>query len=615
MITPAVGVLPSSGGLAWASMTLQQQRIASGRLAMFLNPPHESDLNDGLGLPGAYFPTQDDGCPNHIGGSNIKVNQNCQNLSDANYAGRAQAENETSIAQDPFNQKHIIASYNDYRRGDGGCYGSYSLDGGSTWADTTVPVGFTKGTAFKASRQYWQAGGDTAVAWDTRGNAYFQCQVFQRGPFSTNNPDTSSAIYVFRSTGNQGGSWNFPGRPVIELATRGGAIEDKPLMTVDNHVNSPYRDRVYVTYTEFASDGTAYIWASYSADYGETFSKRSLVSTDSAMCPQTYGLGTPQGRCNENQFSQPFTGSDGALYVSYNNFNNATDGNENRNQVLLTKSTDGGQTFGAPVLVGYYYDLPDCATYQGGKDNGRACVPEKGSSTNSYFRATNYPSGAVNPLRPAEVSVTFGSYLNKNSKEANGCVPAGFSETTGQNLYTGVKTYGACSNDILVSTSIDGGASFTGTTTDPRDLTTVTGKKTRAHTDKFWQAAAYTRDDKLAVSYYDRGYGDDVMSGFSDLSLAGSHNLVDWTAVRVTTSSMPPPTQFGGLFMGDYTGLTAVDRAFPIWTDTRGAELFLAPGSGTPGNPPQLARGSAPNAPYANDQDVYTRAVDVPSGL
>ncbi len=68
------------------------------------------------------------------------------------------------------------------------------------------------------------------------------------------------------------------------------------------------------------------------------------------------------------------------------------------------------------MLVGDYYDLPDCVTYQGA-DPGRSCVPEKGPTSNSIFRATNYPSGAVDPTNPKRVVVTFGSYINKDSKE------------------------------------------------------------------------------------------------------------------------------------------------------------------------------------------------------
>ena len=49
-----------------------------------------------------------------------------------------------------------------------------------------------------------------------------------------NNPDQSSAFYVFRSTGNDGASWNFPARPVAELndvAGAGDALLDKQYMT------------------------------------------------------------------------------------------------------------------------------------------------------------------------------------------------------------------------------------------------------------------------------------------------------------------------------------------------------------------------------------------------
>src|SRR6185295_2131406 len=139
------------------------------------------------------------------------------------------------------------------------------------------------------------------------------------------------------------------------------------LLTVDNHPGSRFADRVYMTWTTFAADGTGYIYSAHSADYGETFSAPVLVSTTSTLCDNTLGLPSPAGTCNQNQDSQPFTAPDGTLYVAFNNFNSAVSGTENRGQVLLAKSTDGGQTFAAPVRVGFYYELPDCATYQNGQ--------------------------------------------------------------------------------------------------------------------------------------------------------------------------------------------------------------------------------------------------------
>jgi hypothetical protein len=593
-----------------------QERLISGFTDYELSVLNGEGSGQGNGEQLKNFVSKgDNGCSSKIK-TNVKVNQNCLNVSDPDLQGRGQAQNEPAIAQDPLNPKHVVASYNDYRRGDGTCGSSYSLDGGQTWVDSTVPNGFTRGRPFGGvARQYWQAGGDTSVAWDTKGNAYMACQLFMRGEPTTNNPDESSAFYVFRSTGNNGASWNFPGRPVVEdFDMTGASLLDKEYLTVDNHVGSPFQDRVYVTWTTFAADGTSYIFEAHSNDYGETFSAPVLVSGNNpTLCDQTYGIPTPNGNCNENQYSQPFTGRDGALYVTWSNFNTAVAGTENNNRILLAKSTDGGQTFSAPVLVGNYYDLPDCLTYQG-SDPGRACVPEKGSSQNSVFRATNYAVGAVNPTNPNQVVVTYGSYINRHSKESNGCAPAGFSSATGINLYTGVKTAGACNNDIVVSVSNNGGAAFTGGATDVRSLPSVTQSAGQATSDQFWQWADFTGGGSLAVSYYDRQYGDDETTGSSDISVSSSSNMSSFVTNRATSSSMPLPTEFtdgngNSLFYGDYAGLTApAGTALPIWSDTRNPDVFLCPRSGAP----SLCQGTEPDGLIANDEDVYTSPLNVP---
>jgi hypothetical protein len=611
----SLGVFNASGASAqpfgYGQLNKIQQRIVSGLLASELNGADPARAAAPLATT-RRAKTTGAACANHFG-DNVKVNQNCLNLSDPDLQGRGQSQNETWMAADPGNADHLVASYNDYRRGDGTCGVSYSLDAGKSWADATTPNGFTRGATFGSARQYWQAGGDTSVAWDSKGNAYLSCQMFNRGNAVSPNPDQSSAFYVYRSTATNGASWNFTGHPVAEnndVAGSGAALLDKQLLTVDNHPRSPFQDRVYVTWTTFAADGTGYIYEAHSADYGQTFSSPVLVSTTSALCDNTFGVPTPNGTCNENQDSQPFTASDGTLYVAFNNFNNKVNGTENRNQVLLARSTDGGQTFSAPVRVGFFNDLPDCATYQNGADPGRACVPEKGPSANSIFRAGNYPVGAVNPSAPNKVVVTYGSYINRNSNETSGCFPAGFA-ANGDTLYTGVKT-GTCNNDILLSTSTNAGASFTGSTTDPRQLPVVTTAPGQARTDQFWQGAAFAPNGTLAVSYYDRQYGSDNNTGFSDITVSHSKNLTTFNHDRATSSSMPPPTQFSGTFYGDYAAIEVTSKAaYPIWSDTRPVDLFLCPGTGTTTTPPAVCEAGAANASVANDEDVYTTAVSI----
>jgi hypothetical protein len=117
----------------------------------------------------------------------------------------------------------------------------------------------------------------------------------------------------------------------------------------------------------------------------------------------------------------------------------------------------------------------------------------------------------------------------------------------------------------------------------------------------------------LAVSYYDRAYGSDEQTGFSDVSLSGTRDGASFGLTRVTTGSMPPETQFGGLFFGDYSGLSAGDVAHPAWMDTRDPDLFVCRDSaGIVTQPPSVCTAGATNAALANDENVYTEAFDIP---
>lgn len=653
LLQPGAGVFAQSAGAAVGTSRLAPQLRArvSGLLDLALNDEVTAGATNTRQTN--VFARADECALQR--GNNVKINQNCLNVTDSDLQGRGQAQNETAIAIDPNDPRHVVASYNDYRRGDGTCGTSYSLDGGRTWNDSTAPNGFTRGVApniqpapFGTAREYWQAGGDTSVAWDSRGNAYLSCQVFNRGRATSPNPDLSSGFVIFRSTQNDGASWDFPGRYVIandDTAGSGTILEDKQYLTVDNHVGSPFQDRLYVSWTEFTPT-SAYIYVSSSADYGQTFSPKTLVSPAGAqpLCPMPTTAG---GGCDNNQFSQPFTAPDGDLYIVWANYNTAPGapfgdddngggagasaiggpgiaatptGVDNHFQILLTKSTDGGATFGPIVKVGDFFELPDCATYQGGQDAGRACVPEKGSGMNSVFRATNYPSGAVDPADRSHVVVSYGSYINRNSNESNGCVPEGINPATRHSLYTGVKTAGACNNKIVVSVSHDNGATFAGSTTNVRNLPTANTTNRQKTTDQWFQWLAFNNAGRLGISYYDRAYGDDETNASSDVSLSATSNLstLDFSVKRVTSSSLPPPTQFpdaqgASLFWGDYAGLAVSgDDAFPIWSDTRDPDVFVCPGTATPGHPPALCGATEANGLSANDQDVFVNVTDLP---
>ena len=86
---------------------------------------------------------------------------------------------------------NLLGSSNDYRRGDGGCFAYYSIDNGGAASTTSpFPFGFTRRRAPTATaRGSTGRPAATPPAPSTpSGNAYFSCQVFNRGTGRTSEP-------------------------------------------------------------------------------------------------------------------------------------------------------------------------------------------------------------------------------------------------------------------------------------------------------------------------------------------------------------------------------------------------------------------------------------------
>jgi hypothetical protein len=591
----------------------------------------------------AFTPTvTSTGC-SEVQGNNVRANQDCTNNTTPQYAGRGQAQNETAIAVNPTNPQNLVAGQNDYRRGDGSCGADFSTDGGRHWGNTLIPVGFTVPGVDNpgAARHYWTSSGDPSVAYDSSGAAYYTCGAFDRA-FPTNDDAScangggscASGLFVFRSV-DGGAAWNFPGGPDGTSAAGGSgqvlvtpgvaanpggqfSLEDKQYMGIDAHKSSPFRDRIYVAWTHYTpcsanpSCETAAIYLSYSNNHGMTFSTPQPISGSSAaLCPFALNPSTPNA-CDNSSFAQPVVAANGDVYVVFANYNNSVSGNDNHNDILVVKSTDGGATFGAPNLVAKFWDLPDCVTYTG-DDAFRACVPTAPLSNVSVFRAANQPSAATDPNDPNKIYVTYGSYINPHSNPGNTaghgqCSPQGFNPTTGLNLYQGVGVINGCNNDILLSTSSNGGGTWSEAATDPANATVVSNESGGQLADQWWQWAAVNSSGTLAVSYYDRKYNHDENNGNNDVTLAASHGAT-FAHVRVTSVSNPPATEFHGgpntysQFLGDYSGLAVSGTtAYPFWSDTRNGEFFQCYSTAHPLGLCRVTNGSVPGF----DEDVFT---------
>src|SRR5262249_15156889 len=140
LVAPFTASVAAEGGpLNSGSMPASLRARVSGLADLALSS--ESGNPAAANQPANFFPGGDE-CAVERGPSG-RSTQTSPTVADPALQARARAKNERGVAPDPNIPRHVIASYNDYRRGDGTCGTSYSLNGGETWNDSTAPNGFT----------------------------------------------------------------------------------------------------------------------------------------------------------------------------------------------------------------------------------------------------------------------------------------------------------------------------------------------------------------------------------------------------------------------------------------------------------------------------------------
>src|SRR5579859_7066518 len=96
------------------------------------------------------------------------------------------AQNETTIAVNPWNPRNLVAGTNDYRifntregRDDGAGFAYTTTDGGRTWKDVQLPH-LTFQTGATGALSDMDSAGDPSVAFGPDGTVYFSHVVFSR---------------------------------------------------------------------------------------------------------------------------------------------------------------------------------------------------------------------------------------------------------------------------------------------------------------------------------------------------------------------------------------------------------------------------------------------------
>jgi len=237
-------------------------------------------------------------------------------LADGDDGGFVQRD-EVSIAINPLDPLNLVSASHRLDLGGGTfrCEFSSSFDGGATWGghgvliDPLIPTGFE---------------GDPSVTFDSAGDAYYACLGFDAG-LGFNN------LIVHKST-DGGVTWTNPAAPGAAVLDDGVDFHDKQWITADQNPLSPFADNLYLSWTEFTGAGPSPILFKSSTDGGVTWSSEITLSTSLF-----------------HQMSYPFVDpSNGDVYVMFIEFGTGVGGEA---RLMIVQSTDGGASFGTPMVV------------------------------------------------------------------------------------------------------------------------------------------------------------------------------------------------------------------------------------------------------------------------
>jgi hypothetical protein len=470
---------------------------------------------------GAYAPTSD---VDAIVGDPV-------NNSGASNFGCRTPQNETTIAVDPTNARHLVAGANDYRvccdadgLNDGTGWAYISVNGGTTWTNVQVP-GLTAQTGGQGAFSHVDSAGDPALAIGPDGTVYYANIVFAR--------DTPASGIAVSVSHDGGFTWDAPN--MVTFNDAGNFFNDKEFIAAGAD------GRVVVTWTRFnqGPHGAGYraspIVMALSRDHGMTWNRQGSPVSDPAH--------------PFDQGSMPQFGPDGTLYVAYEAASPAT--GYATDATVVARSTDDGQTF-ANVEIGRVYDDVDCYPVFAGRQ----------TLTGEHFRLNSYPAFSVDP-RTGRLAV---AWADDQGAGTCGTGAAAFTGTTSAQVKLVSGAWGALSA--------------------PKTVTQGAG-------DKVFPGVA-ARAGRIAVTYYTRDYAATHNPATCNVAIVSEAPGVqigpvpdsvclDYAARvstdgfasqrRLTSEGSNPYIQFAnGGFIGDYSqvAIGTDGRAHAAWTDFRG---------------------------------------------
>lgn len=271
-------------------------------------------------------------------GSNVDVSNECF------------PQSEVYIALNQSRTRTLAAGSNEIFRDP--MRGYFSSDGGNSWGSVDLPLpdplSGTNDTRF---------GSDPSLAFDTRGNVFYSYIVVF---FGGGNGVNGSEMAVAKSSD---GGKSYPNVSYFSFESGSNHFNDKPMITSDTNLLSPFRDNVYVAWDASAGGSTSGgLRVGRSNDSGATF------TVNRADDPK--GPGRAIG-------AVPFVGPNGEVYLAWNDYA--------ANAIAFNRSFDGGATWGKQSVVAtknLAFDIGIPAEFNRGALEYPACDADRSTGLN-----------------------------------------------------------------------------------------------------------------------------------------------------------------------------------------------------------------------------------------
>jgi len=400
--------------------------------------------------------------------------------------------NEDPIASNPRNPMQLLTGGNDYNCGS--LQGFYaSGDGGSTWSLNCL----------NTISGFYSGAGDPIVGYDRNGFAYTGGVNLKPGP-------TFEGVISLARSVNNGATWGATILAVNPVFPAG--LTDKPWLQIDTNAASPHVNTLYISVTQYDSTGlNNEISVSHSSDGGKTWT--------------TVPVDTEQIFPAIDQFSDLAIGKDGTVYVSWLRCTAngpAGDCGGTTASMVLSKSTDGGNTWSAPVTIAQVNLAPDsciCAYY--------------GNLPGTFERVSDIPAIGID---------------NSSGPHAG-------------NLYAVMYSWTGTQMRVGIVTSTNGG------TTCSKPVPVAPSSQTH---DQFFPWLSVSSTGTVGVTWLDR-LNDPANLSYQAFAALSTNGGLSFSTNAALTPNLSNPNNdgFGGGFMGDYTGnIWAGNALVASWMDS-----------------------------------------------